>query len=204
MSSQEKEEQGKLEAILIAAQKKFGQFGLGKTTMNDIASELGMGKASIYYYFPTKEKLYEAVVIKEQEQFIQEIGKTIKPSASAVSLLKLYTKKRVAHFENCLNLSKLSSDALLTSVPCVKKLYDDFGKKEVELIRSIIELGIKNGEFQAVDAQDQADFLVTIMLGLRIAAKKKKENSILEEQDYVTLHKNMVRVMDMFIKYIQP
>ena len=52
----EKEEEGKLEAILNAAQRMFGQYGLTKTTMTDIAKEVGMGKASLYYYFPTIKK----------------------------------------------------------------------------------------------------------------------------------------------------
>ncbi len=203
MGSPEKEEEGKLESILNAAQKKFGQFGLAKTTMNDIASELGMGKASIYYYFPTKEKLYEAVIVKEQEQFVQEIQKSVKPSANASQLLKAYVKKRVAHFEKCLNLSKLSTDAILNSAPCVKKLYTDFGKREVELIASILELGIRNGEFTEIDAREQADFLMTILLGLRMVAKKQKDNGILEKEDYLALHKNMSMTMEMFIKYMQ-
>ena len=46
----EKEEDGKVEAILNAAQRMFGQYGLTKTTMTEIATEVGMGKASLYYY----------------------------------------------------------------------------------------------------------------------------------------------------------
>lgn len=201
MTAIEKEEAGKLEAILNAAQKKFGQYGLAKTTMNDIATEMGMGKASIYYYFPNKEALYEAVVVKEQDHFLQEIRKNVKPTASAVSVLRLYSKRRVVLFENCFNLSKISGDALANTVPCIKRLVDEFLKKEADLIASIIELGVQNGEFKTIEVQEKADFLVTVMLGLRMVAKKKKE--ILDKEDYVILNRHMTNAMEMFITSIQ-
>lgn len=201
MTAFEKEEASKLEAILTAAQKKFGQYGLAKTTMNDIASELGMGKASIYYYFPNKEALYEAVILKEQEHFIQEISKSIKASANAANILRSYSKKRVALFESCFNLSKLSGD-MLSTVPCVKRLVEDFGKKESALLASILELGIQNKEFQSEEIQEKADLLATLMLGIRMVAKKRKE--VLDKEDYAMVHKYMAQTIEMFIKSIQP
>lgn len=201
MTAFEKEEASKLEAILNAAQKKFGQYGLAKTTMNDIASEMGMGKASIYYYFPNKEALYEAVIVKEQEHFIQEISKSIKPSANAANILRNYSKKRVALFESCFNLSKLSGD-LTSAVPCVKRLMEDFSKKETTLLASILELGIQNKEFQPSEIQEKADLLATLMLGIRMVAKKRKE--VLEKEDYTMVNKYMTQTIEMFIKSLQP
>lgn len=198
----EKEEEGKLEAILNAAQRMFGQYGLTKTTMTEIATEVGMGKASLYYYFPTKESLYEAVLVKEQGHFIQEIQKSIKPSASAISILRLYSKKRMMLFQNCVNLSKVSFENLVSAVPCVKRLVVDFGNKEVDVIQTVVELGIENGEFEKVDAKEHAQFLVEIMTGLRIAAKKKRENMVFEKDDYAALGKNMSMAIEMFISSI--
>lgn len=195
----EKEEEGKLEAILNAAQRMFGQYGLTKTTMTEIATEVGMGKASLYYYFPTKESLYEAVLVKEQGHFIQEIQKNIKPAASAISILRLYSKRRMMLFQNCVNLSKVSFENLVSAVPCVKRLIVDFGNKEVDVIQTVIELGIENGEFEKVDAKEHAQFLVEIMTGLRIAAKKKRENMVFEKDDYMALGKNMTMAIEMFI-----
>jgi TetR/AcrR family transcriptional regulator len=35
--------------ILEAAQRQFARYGLSKVTMDEIAEEVGMGKASLYY-----------------------------------------------------------------------------------------------------------------------------------------------------------
>ena len=52
----------KREAIIEAAKKRFSHFGVGKTTMNEIADDLSISKASLYYYFPDKLNLYAAVL----------------------------------------------------------------------------------------------------------------------------------------------
>lgn len=54
-------EDSKVVIILEAARKRFAHFGISKTTMNEIAADIGMSKASLYYYFPDKEKLFVAL-----------------------------------------------------------------------------------------------------------------------------------------------
>jgi len=50
--------------IVHTASQVFSRFGFKKATMEDIANAVGMGKSSIYYYFKSKEEIFEAVVKK--------------------------------------------------------------------------------------------------------------------------------------------
>jgi len=68
----------KTNIILKSAQKRFGLYGYEKTTMKEIASDLGMSKAAMYYYFPDKEGLFKAVVEMEQSEFFQVVEETCK------------------------------------------------------------------------------------------------------------------------------
>ena len=68
----------KMQQIIDVAQKRFGVYGLEKTSMREIAEDLNLSKASLYYYFPDKESLYRAVVEKEQDEFIAKISENIK------------------------------------------------------------------------------------------------------------------------------
>jgi len=54
----------KKERILKSAEKLFARFGFRKTTMNEIARDVRMGKSTLYYYFKSKENVLEAVIIK--------------------------------------------------------------------------------------------------------------------------------------------
>src|SRR5215203_1133931 len=62
----------KRDAIIEAALKRFAHFGVAKTTMAEIAADLSISKASLYYYFPDKLNLYAAVL-----QSITESGAEI-------------------------------------------------------------------------------------------------------------------------------
>src|ERR1700712_3084786 len=54
----------KRERILEASYQRFLHYGYAKTTMNEIAGDLSMSKALLYYYFPDKSQLYIAVMRK--------------------------------------------------------------------------------------------------------------------------------------------
>jgi AcrR family transcriptional regulator len=48
--------------IVEVASKRFRQVGISKVTLDEIASELGMSKKTVYKFFPSKEELLAAVV----------------------------------------------------------------------------------------------------------------------------------------------
>ena len=54
--------EGNERVILAAAEALFAERGFGGATMAAIAARAGVPKPNIHYYFPTKERLYRAVV----------------------------------------------------------------------------------------------------------------------------------------------
>jgi len=58
------------ERILDAALGQFEDFGLRRSTMEDIAKRCGMSRITIYRRFPKKENLIEAVVLRELKSFL--------------------------------------------------------------------------------------------------------------------------------------
>ena len=59
--------------IIKAAVKRFSKHGLGKTTLDEIARDLRIGKATIYHYFISKEELFYSAIEWECEQYIEEV-----------------------------------------------------------------------------------------------------------------------------------
>ena len=59
--------------ILKAAVKRFAKHGLNKTTLDEIARDLRIGKATIYNYFESKEELFYETIKWEAAQYIDEI-----------------------------------------------------------------------------------------------------------------------------------
>ncbi len=62
--------------ILDIAAGVFQRFGFSKTTMDDIAHGIERRKSTLYYYFQSKDEVFEAVVSKElavQVQGVEEL-----------------------------------------------------------------------------------------------------------------------------------
>lgn len=198
-----KNEEGKLECIINAAQKRFAHYGLCKTTMNEIASDVGMGKASLYYYFPDKETLFESVITKEQQVFFDEMNKITHTNMEATLQLKKYVKLRSQHFRHLLNLSNLRSDFFQNGKTVFAKAFDTFNKMEIEMVAAILQHGSTTKEFKKINKQEYAEFLVQLLLGVRLVKLKYKDINDFIESDYEELEKKCCKVAGMFLKEIQ-
>jgi TetR/AcrR family transcriptional regulator, mexJK operon transcriptional repressor len=60
---------GKVESILAAAKRSFLEGGFGAVSMDAIAREAGVSKATVYAHFAGKEELFGAVIGRECERY---------------------------------------------------------------------------------------------------------------------------------------
>ena len=65
------------EQILKTAQKRFVKHGLSKTTIEEIARDLRIGKATVYHYFISKEEIFYEVISGEIEKYIEELKEVL-------------------------------------------------------------------------------------------------------------------------------
>ena len=79
---------GRREQILEAALRLFRRYGFRKTTVDEIASEAGIGKGSVYLEFPSKEDVFFAL-LEEHEKGIQ--GEVQRIAASDADLCRKLT-----------------------------------------------------------------------------------------------------------------
>jgi len=71
MNEHNNRDENVLRDILSAARVLFERQGLRKTTMDDIASRIGKCKGALYYYFASKDEIFEAVVEQEMTEFFK-------------------------------------------------------------------------------------------------------------------------------------
>src|SRR3954468_17682023 len=65
------------EKIKAAAKKLFTQKGFAATRTRDIAEEAGINLALLNYYFRSKQKLYDIILLENFRQFIQGISTNV-------------------------------------------------------------------------------------------------------------------------------
>jgi AcrR family transcriptional regulator len=59
--------------IIKAAVKRFARHGLNKTTLDEIARDLRIGKATIYHYFESKDALFFHTVNYDKDLILNDI-----------------------------------------------------------------------------------------------------------------------------------
>jgi AcrR family transcriptional regulator len=65
---------GKAESVLAAAKRAFLAAGFGAVSMDTIAREAGVSKATVYAHFGSKEELFGAVIERECEQYFDRFS----------------------------------------------------------------------------------------------------------------------------------
>ncbi len=76
----QREREGRRRTIVHAAARVFAERGIDAASMDAIACEAELGKATLYYYFETKGELSRAVVEEASEQLFAELSRA--PAAS--------------------------------------------------------------------------------------------------------------------------
>lgn len=70
-------------AVLDGALAAFLDFGIRRTSMNEIARRSGVSPASLYRWFGTKDELVAAVVVRETDRFLREVESRVDRTAPA-------------------------------------------------------------------------------------------------------------------------
>lgn len=69
------------EAILDAAHVLLGKYGYDAMTMDDVAAEVGIAKASLYKHFESKEKLAAKTMVRLFDRTVAELSAQRAPTA---------------------------------------------------------------------------------------------------------------------------
>jgi AcrR family transcriptional regulator len=190
----------KEQLILETAQKRFGLFGVEKTSMREIADDLNMSKASLYYYFPDKESLYKAVIEKEQSEFIEWMTDRMGSQNEADQLLLDYARLRLSYFRTLLNLSRVRVKLYNELKPVLNDIMEAFREKEKTLIVQIIEKGISDGIFFHEDASRAAMIFLDVLRGLRMTMLNENFFLAPQQEEYDIYLEKTISVTDIFIR----
>lgn len=126
--------------IIKAAAKRFARHGLLKTTLDEVARDIRIGKATIYHYFDSKDDLYFATLKWECENFIEQVKLILeKESDSLKQKLNDYFGQKEIVSEN----NKLIHEAILNlfnekSFDKEKEILNWLITKEAELIKHFL------------------------------------------------------------------
>jgi AcrR family transcriptional regulator len=190
----------KASLIISTAQKLFGIYGAEKTSMREIADDLHISKASLYYYFPNKENLYKSVLEKEQTEFLKTLEKEIMHNPDPAECLRRYALRRLSYFKYLVNLARIGPGSYTDFRPLIADSFKVFREKEKILVMEVLEKGKKNGQFNMKDSYETAALFLDIMRGLRSLFFKNKRFTSINDKEYKEQKNRIKAATDIFIK----
>ena len=134
----------KKEKIIEIATKIFSRFGMKKSTMDEIAQRIRMGKSTLYHYFESKEQIFLEVVKKEAEEFKTYLKKELRLAGSPEDKFRVYAKGRMKYLKELVNYYSTLTDAYLDIYPFTNGVRKDFSDFEISTITGIFREGSRS------------------------------------------------------------
>jgi AcrR family transcriptional regulator len=182
--------------IFATAAQLFAQKGYDGVSMREISEQSGVTKPTIYYYFGSKEGIYEELIETGMQYVISSFERIVDSDASAKGKLVMMTK---TFFQLTIDAPEFSKFFMTIVTPfsdnaILEKFYNKL-RHQGNAIMTVIEQGIESGEF-GVSAKPE---LATQIIGgvwqhfiwIQLASKKKVLTDQLAEEIIEILFKGL-------------
>ena len=154
------------ENILKIAQEIFSKYGYKKTTLDDIANAVRKGKSSLYYYFSSKEDLFQEVIQKEADILREELSKVLQKDIDPAEKLRDYVMTKITTYRQLANYNAIENDT--AAVEFIDKIKSQYYQEEIRMMKRILLEGARQRKFIVKDFALVAIGITTAIRGLEM------------------------------------
>lgn len=134
--------------IIQAANDYFAHYGYAKTSVSDLAREIGFSKAYIYRFFESKQAIGEAICGATTTRLFEQVRDAVEGERTATDKMRRFASEVTAA-----GLSLFSNDRKLHEIAaqgCRERWTSTqiYSEKVQNLIVLILREGRENGEFE--------------------------------------------------------
>lgn len=170
--------ENKQQLLYGAALKLFARYGFKKTTVEDVAASMGMTKSNIYFYVRNKKELYEKTVAHALRSWRDTVAEAIGQEEDAVAKFIIMAKTSFDYIEDRKDLQAiLVQDPGIFTLSTREDRFYEINQGAMQLVRDILEKGIRDGKFHSVDIDHAAEFLFSVYIMFLIKTYVKSERS---------------------------
>ncbi len=196
--------QNKKEQIISAASECCARFGYKKTTLDDIGKIIGLNKASIYYYFKSKEEIFTTIVLNEFKQFITKLHQDIEEDMDCEKKILVYFEEKL-HFwiqKSIIlpQITEIDSEKLQQLMASGLDVFFKIEQEEMTFLAQILSNCIKNGHIKECNVEKISEYMFGLVDGIKSNYKgftnKKSPTSI----EFENMIKDVQTALKIFIR----
>jgi AcrR family transcriptional regulator len=183
------------EKILAVAARMFGKYGFQKTTVDEIARTAHKAKGSVYYYYKSKEDLFLAVVTQEINVLKSALTRVIVDSQDATGMIRNYLLNRMTLMKDAVNYHESLKADFVDDFGFLSECLADFTRFEIELMKAVLDSGVRENAFQIRDTQATAQVIILAMKAIEIPFYHQHKIAEYEQ--------TIVELLDILIKGLE-
>lgn len=139
------------------------QHGKRKTTMAELANDLGFSRTLLYYYFPDKAAIFKAAVAKVADEHYGNLVKLSNSGTlSARDEMRTSLRQRADLGRNFYAFGLYTVMVVYQNDPEMQEIR----QREINYYENLLKRGMKKGEFRKVDARGTAELIVDTVDGI--------------------------------------
>lgn len=154
--------------LVDVARQLFARKGVDDTTMNDIAQASGKGRRTLYTYFKSKNEIFLAVVESEMAQLHKVLMDVVNKELPADEKLITFIYTRLDAIKAVVFRNGTLRAVFFRDIWRVEKVRKEFDLQEVEMLKSILDEGVRAGIFSVPDTDITAMVLHHALKGLEV------------------------------------
>ena len=138
-------------AILRAAERIYAEGGLAGARTEAIAAAARVNKALLYYYFKSKEGLYQAVVGSQVREFQRKAEEILSARGQAGSTLLRYVSYHFDFIGTHPHYPRIFQRMMMEGDRTLERMVREYSIPLSKLLVAVLERGMKAGEFRRLD-----------------------------------------------------
>jgi TetR/AcrR family transcriptional regulator len=142
--------EGNERAILAAAESVFAEQGFGGATMAEIAARAGVPKPNVHYYFPTKAKLYRAVIEQVLTAWL-DAARSFDASADPAEALTAYIEAKMDLAREMPLSSRIWANEIMRGAPVIQDFLDTTLTQWVHSRGAVVRHWIAEGKLKQIE-----------------------------------------------------
>jgi AcrR family transcriptional regulator len=154
--------------IVDSATMYFSRYGFHKTTMDEIARHIHKAKGVLYYYFKSKEELFNEVLKQELGHLKARLLKIINSDNNAITILTDYILTRFRLLNKAVNYHETLKADFFEKYHFVKDVRQDFEDFEQAQLTAIIQKGNEEGYIHVEHVGPTVDVALMIIRSIEI------------------------------------
>jgi len=191
----------KKEKILEAAYQRFLHYGYSKTTMNEIAGDLSMSKALLYYYFPDKSQLYIDVMRRVADDYLKMLSGRANTFTNLKEAFEFQINTQHEFMRNNYNFFDFFRLNEQNLPDMIWEIVDQVHQAEKDMLVNAIKAEVTKGRIQPVDNPGEiVELLLDALHGVRVTAVSQKKTMFPNREHLDEIRKKRLLMSDIFIK----